>query len=186
MEQFLLDFLRQFPIAAPILFIVIRSTALVVPPIPGLMIDSVGIVLFSWKLGFLYSWGGLVLGAMISFWIARYFKVALIKRFPSLKKFESIEHSLNTRQEILTLIAMRVFSNPLLDYLNYAIGFTRVSAFRFFITAVVGYFPYSFTLYFFGDKIIRHTSVQVVGVIGSLLVLVLVYRNYRLKNLKRG
>lgn len=185
MEDFLLNFLQQFPVAAPIIFILVRALALIIPPIPGIIIDSVGIALFKWQFGFVYSWLGLVLGAMGSFWIARYFKNPLVRRFPSLQKFSAIEHSLNSREEMVTLIAMRVFSNPLIDYLNFALGFTQVNAMRFFITAVIGYFPYALVIYLFGDQIIKRASVQVIGVVASLIIFAIVYRQYRIKNSRR-
>ena len=185
MEDFLLNFLQQFPVAAPIIFVLVRATALIIPPIPGIVIDSVGIALFKWQFGFAYSWIGLVLGSMVSFWIARHFKNPLVRRFPSLQKFSAIEHSLNSRQEMATLIAMRVFSNPLLDYLNFALGFTQVSATKFFITAVIGYFPYALVIYIFGDQVVKRASIQVIGIAVSILTLALVYRQYRIKNSRR-
>lgn len=185
MEQFLIGFLLEHSVAAPVLFIVIRSLALIIPPIPGFFIDSVGVLLFRWPFGFFYAWTGLVLGAMVSFGVARYFKEPLLRRFKIFKKISAVEHSLNAPQEFFALILMRVFSNPLLDYINFVLGFTEVSARKFFVTAVIGYFPYAFVVYFFGDQVRQFRGVQIVGAIFSLLVFVYVWRVYRHKNIDR-
>ncbi len=58
------DILNQYPILAPAIFIVIRASAIILPPIPGIIIDLIGIVVFPWFLGFMYGEIGVVLGAM--------------------------------------------------------------------------------------------------------------------------
>lgn len=178
MEQTLIEFLQQFPVLAPVLFIVIRASALIIPPIPGLLIDSAGILLFGWPTGFIYAWIGLVAGAMGAFYIARIFRDALLRRFTLLRSLAAAEHTLNSAQEFWTLVLMRVFTNPLLDYINFIAGFTRVSPLKFFITTIIGYFPYTIIVYFFGAKIVQHTGVQIAGIMITVLIMISIYRKY--------
>lgn len=178
MEEFLLTLLTDFPRLGPVFFIILRALALIIPPIPGLLIDSVGVLIFDWPWGFIYAWIGLVVGAMVAFWIARKFRNPLIARFKILKNLSDAEHNLTRAQEFWSLILLRIFTNPLLDYVNFIAGFTRVSGWKFFITTIIGYFPYAFVVYFFGGYIIQHTGVQIVGVLVSVLIVLFIYKKY--------
>ena len=73
-------FLSSYPVAAPGLFIIIRSLAIIIPPIPGVFIDIAGIAAFGWVKAFILGEAGLMLGAMVSFWIARRFREPVVRR----------------------------------------------------------------------------------------------------------
>ncbi|MDQ3238910.1 MAG: VTT domain-containing protein, partial [bacterium] len=150
MRESLIQLLIQYPILAPLIFIGIRASAIVFPPIPGIIIDLIGIAVFPWFLGFMYGEIGVVLGAMTAFWIARKFREPLVKKFVSLDKLNAWEKKLSGEQEFWVLVGLRLFFNPLFDYVSYAAGLTRISTGKYLLTTVIGTLPTMFVIYYFG------------------------------------
>ncbi len=150
MKDALLSLLSNYPILAPIVFIIVRASAIIFPPIPGIVIDLIGITIFPWFLGFIYGEIGVVLGAMIAFWIARKFREPLVKKFISMDKLNTWEKKLSSDQEFWFLVGLRLFFNPLFDYVSYAAGLTRISTGKYLLTTIIGTLPTMFFIYYFG------------------------------------
>ena len=152
MQEILVSLFLNYPIFAPVIFIIIRPLAIIIPPIPGILIDLPGIVTFGWFWGFIYAEAGIMLGAMIAFLIARRFKEPVVKRIVSLQKIEEWENKLSEKQKFWTLVAIRLPTNALFDYISYAAGFTRISSIKFFFSTLLGNIPSVFLVFYFGFK----------------------------------
>src|SRR3954463_963274 len=61
----------RYPAAALVLFVVLRSSSVVVPPIPGFPMDVMAIDLFGPLGGFFVAEAGIMLGSALAFAIAR-------------------------------------------------------------------------------------------------------------------
>lgn len=177
MQEFILQFLSDYTLIAPVLFILIRALAIIIPPIPGIAIDIPGLIAFGWILGFIYAEIGIMLGAMVAFWIARRFKEPLLKRFVSLQKLHEWEDKLSENQKLWTLVAIRLPTIPLFDYISYAAGLTRISSVKFFLSSFIGNLPYVFSVFYFGGLVINRGIFYIGVFIVALLILWLVFRN---------
>ncbi len=151
MKDTLTAVLTNYPVLAPAIFIIVRASAIVLPPIPGIVIDLVGIAVFPWFLGFVYGEIGIMLGAIIAFLVARNFREPFIKRFVPLNKINSWEEKLSSDQEFWFLVGLRLFFNPLFDYVSYAAGLTKISTSKYLLTTVIGTIPTMLAIYYFGN-----------------------------------
>ncbi len=187
MQNFLTNVLSNYPILAPLIFIGIRASAIVFPPIPGIVIDLIGIAVFPWFLGFVYGEIGVVLGAMIAFWIARKFREPLVKKFVSLDKLDAWEKKLSSDQEFWFLVGLRLFFNPLFDYVSYAAGLTRISTGKYLLTTVIGTLPTMFVIYYFGGLSMSKGIYFGGGFILLLLLIWFIYKKLSpyLKHIKK-
>lgn len=151
MEAFLSSLLEAHPVLAPLVFIFLRAIPVIVPPIPGVAFDLVGVAMFGWKWGLVLALMGGHLGGIISFFIARYLREPAAAYFVPLRKLHELEERYSERQKFWALVGMRFVTSPVFDYVNYAAGLTKISFPMFILTSFIGVLPYSFVIYYFGD-----------------------------------
>ena len=158
MENYILQLLQVYPLLAPLIFILIRSLGVIFPPIPGIILDAVGIYFFGWKLGFIYAEIGVVGGAVVAFWIARKYREPVVRRFIALQKLHAWEDTLSEQKKFWSLVGLRLITGPLLfDYINYVAGLTKINFGKFLIATIVGSLPVMIPIYYFGDKLLSHS-----------------------------
>lgn len=170
--EFLAQILQGHTIIAPLAFMVVRSSSVIIPPIPGLAFDIVGIIAFGPVLGFVYAELGIMLGASVVFWIARKFREPAVKRFVSLQKLHHWEGKLSEKQKFWGLVGLRLPTNAFFDYISYAAGLSTASFKKFFVTTLIGSAPNMVLVYWFGgilsEKGIYYT-------LGAFLVALIIF-----------
>lgn len=176
MIQTLQNFLIDYPIIAPAIFIFIRILPVVIPPIPGLIIDAVGVIVFGWFWGFIYATTAVVTASMISFYIGRYFREPLIGKFISIQKIHSFEDKLSEKQKFWTLVSVRFVSSPFFDIINYVAGLTKIKASTYFLSSIVVTAPLGFMIYYFGGIILNAPLIIIISV-ALVIPLVVWYGN---------
>lgn len=137
MQETLIQFFKNYPIITPIIFILLRSMAVIIPPIPGLVFDLAGIAVFGPVVGFIYAETGVVLGAMVAFYIARRFREPVVKRFVSLQKVNKWEQTVSEHKKFWTFVAIRLPTNAFFDYISYGAGLTKIKPFTFFFSTLL-------------------------------------------------
>lgn len=124
--------------------------AVIIPPIPGLVFDLVGIAVFGPLAGFIYAEAGVILGAMVAFYIARRFREPVVKRFVSLQKVNKWEQTVSERKKFWALVAIRLPTNAFFDYISYGAGLTTIKAGKFFLSTLIGSMPMMLAVYSLG------------------------------------
>src|SRR3989344_3930389 len=152
MEEFLNGLYLQFPLAAPQIFIIVRSLAIIIPPISGTAMDIPAILIFGWVEGFIYAEIGVMLGALAAFLIARKFRERAIRLFVTLRHLHKWEAELSENRKFWYLVALRFFTSPFFDYISYAAGLTKIGLGKFMLTTFIGTLPIMLGTYYFGGK----------------------------------
>ena len=183
MQELLVQLFSGHAILAPVIFIIARSLAIIIPPIPGIAIDLPGILVFGWLVGFIYAEIGIMLGAMVAFWIARKFKEPLLKKFITLQKIRKLEDKISDNQEFWALTATRLLTNPLFDYISYAAGLTRISTTKFFFSTLIGNIPTLLFIYYFGGFALDRGVYYIVAFVALLVALWIILKNVGLKKI---
>lgn len=167
MEDYLSLILASHPVAAPLIFILVRAIPVVIAPVPGVAFDFVGVTVFGWKFGLLLALIGGHLGASIAFFVARYFREPVVRYVVPLQKLHELETRYSERQKFWTLVAVRFITSPFFDYVSYAAGLTRMSFLTFLLSTFIGVLPLSFVIYYFGGVIfnwgILYTALFFIG-----------------------
>ena len=151
MQEFLSQFITNNSPLAVAVFFVFRILAIVIPPIPGSVVDLIGVSAFGKVWGFLYAEMAIIVGACMAFFIARYFREPLVKKFTSLQKVHEFEKNLSARKTFWTLVMLRLLTNSVFDYVSYAAGLTRINFGKFFFSSLLGSFPGMAVFYYFGE-----------------------------------
>lgn len=136
---------------APLLFVILTATAVVVSPIPTLPLDIAAGAFFGPFLGGIYAVGGALLGAIASFLIARLLGRGLIE--PILGGH--INFCSECSDKLLTRI---VFLSRLLpfvsfDVVSYGAGLTKISVGKFALATGTGMMPLTFAFTYFGSVV---------------------------------
>lgn len=180
MEASIAGLLAQFPIAAPVLFVLLRAVPVVAAPIPGLAFDLVGLAVFGWKFGFVLAYAGVQLGALISFLIARLFREPAVRYFAPLQKVHAWEEKYSEAQKFWVLVVLRLATSPFFDYVGYAAGLAKVRTVPYILSTLVSTFPLMLAIYYFGGLSFGQNPLialaffvgllAVAGVFGSLVL----------------
>ncbi|RJP45933.1 TVP38/TMEM64 family protein [Candidatus Parcubacteria bacterium] len=175
MEEQLAAVLVQYPLVAPVIFIFFRSLGILIPPIPGVFIDLIGIATFGWLLGFVYGEAGIMLGASGAFWIARTFREPAVRRIGLLRRVHEWEDKISERTKFWALVALRLPSNPVFDYVSYAAGLTKIGFPKFFFATLIGNVPMMLFVYYFGERSLDMGLYHFLGFLGVLALLAVLW-----------
>jgi len=171
--------LLMYPILAPFLFVLLRALTVVVPPIPGIVIDLIGIAVFGWVYGLILGELGVLLGSVIAFLLARKFREPLVFRLAPLKVIEKWENKYSETQKFWTLVGIRLMTVPLFDYICYAAGLTKVRLSIFVFSTLLGTIPVMFLSYYLGEKAINNGLFFAIAFILGTIILSIVLKKIK-------
>lgn len=165
------QFAIQHPILAPFIVIVLRIIAMVIPPIPGGIFSYALIPTFGWFLSYLYASIGVTIGAIIAFLIARKFREPVIARFVPLQQLHKWENTLSSRTEFTAFLMIRLTTGPIMDFISYIAGLTKISFPKFLLATIIAELP-SMIGYYLGEEVYQQFAAQDNQYAGVLMVIV--------------
>src|SRR3989338_4158786 len=174
MQEALQQFLNNYPVLAPTVFVIVRSLAIIIPPIPGAFIDLAGIAAFGPLAAFFLGEAGLMLGAVVAFLIARRFREPAVRRFASLAGITRWEESISEAKKFWTLGLIRLPANAFFDYISYAAGLTKIGFWKFSFSTLIGNLPGTVIFFLVGGTFYRSRTYYFVVFVVSLAVVTLV------------
>ncbi len=151
---------------APLVYMFIMALAVVISPIPSLPLDIAAGAFFGPLLGTIYSSLGALIGATVSFMIARLLGREWIERFLG----GHINFCATCSNKLLTKI---VFVSRLLpivsfDIISYGAGLTKMSVKNFILATFTGMLPLTFIYNYFGSVFVVGKGLTII--LGLILV----------------
>ena len=145
------DFVEQFGIFAPIAFILLQITQVVLTPISHYAVSIAGGFIFGTWQGFLYNWIGRVIGTFIAFYLGRKFGRKIIEKFVKPSTLEKYDKVFNKGKFLLFLMyILPLFPD---DELSYLAGFSSMRAKLFIPIMVLGHIGGSLALAYVGSGV---------------------------------
>jgi uncharacterized membrane protein YdjX (TVP38/TMEM64 family) len=167
------DFILQYPVFAPVLLVLWRILGIVIPPIPGGAVSLALIPVLGWLPSYIYAVIGVTVGSSIAFWLARWWREPLVARFVPLQQLHAWQQALSEKQALWSFIGIRFATGPILDFVSYAAGLTRLPYRTFLVATLLSELPQMATFYF-GEAVYRYFSqrgtIVAAGVFGLLMV----------------
>jgi len=160
----LVVFAKQHTILAPFLIILWRILGVVIPPIPGGLVSIALIPVFGWFLSFIYMMIGLLTGCSIAFWLGRKYGKNLVKKFIPISKIDDWESKFNLHTKFFAFLVIRFTTGPVLDFVSYIAGLTKISFRMFFLATLIALIPDG-VYYYFGETVYQSTPPWVLTVI---------------------
>ena len=136
----------------PLLLILWRIIGIIFPAIPAGVVSFALVPIFGWFKTYIYTVTGILIGTSISFFLARKFGEPLAERFVPIKKLHRLEDKLTEKQKFLGIVALRLFTVPVMDFSSYAAGLTRISFPKFFLATLIASLP-DIAIFYFGEKL---------------------------------
>lgn len=167
----IIEFTKNYPLVAPLIIIGWRIVGMVIPPIPGGAVSIAMIPIFGWFWSFIYASVGLLIGCSISFLLARKYREPLVEKFVPLKQLHTWEDKVSDNMHFATFVAIRFTTGPVLDFISYVAGLSKISFTKFFIATALTLIPDAL-FYYLGDNIYQASTPVALA---SLMLFVLAY-----------
>ncbi|MGV0023431.1 TVP38/TMEM64 family protein [Phormidesmis priestleyi] len=130
-------FIKNSGIWAPVIFVVVCASTLIVAPLSGSSFFVAGGVLFDKNSAFFLSFFASIIGCSINFWISRTFGRRIAERLVGKTDLEQLDRfidRLSAHRSIFYIILLMPLSQ---DIVSYAVGLTRVNYWRFLVALIV-------------------------------------------------
>jgi uncharacterized membrane protein YdjX (TVP38/TMEM64 family) len=175
-EKELTKFTIQHPLLAPLLIILFRAIAIIIPPIPGGILSFALIPILGWFWSYLYAVIGVTIGATVAFFIARKFREPIVARFVPLKQLHLWEKKVSHKTEFVAFLVLRLTTGPIMDFISYLAGLTKISFKKFLLITLIAELPSSLA-YYLGGKVYQRITEQNSSYfgLGFLLILGILY-----------
>ncbi len=186
-QEQIIKFSIDNPVLAPAILVLWRLIGVVIPPIPAGILAFTLIPIFGWFWVFFYSTIGLLSGAVIAFLLARKFREPLVKRFVPLQELNKWEGKLSDTNELWGFVLIRMTTGPVMDFISYLAGLTKLSFGKFFFATLLSLIP-SAIGYYVGETAYNRLSTEspfiTIGFLLALAVLVFFYKD-KIKEFKK-
>lgn len=151
------EVVSSHPEAGVVAFVILRSLAVIYPPVPGWPIDILGIRLFGAVFGFGLAEAGIMLGASVAFMVGRSALGLSVKKprwsdaiaAPLFGALGAPDDS-----PLLTFsrwFELRLWTNPLFDPICYVAGITATPFVPYFLATLLGNIP-STAIFFMAQR----------------------------------
>ena len=172
------DFFSEHKLLGPTLVIGWRILAIVIPPVSGGFVTYALIPIYGWLLAYLYGAIGVLTGCSVAFFLARRFREPLVKKFVPLQQLHNWEGKISKRTEFFAFLAIRLTTGPVLDFISYIAGLSKISFRRFFVATLISYLPEAF-LYYAGEYAYKRSIYLTIGLTILILVGYYIFRKMK-------
>ncbi len=173
-RQELRQFIMDFGAFAPLVFIILQASQVVISPIPGEATGFIGGFIFGLP-AFFYSTIGLSLGSVCAFMIARYFR-SLIRGYVEKSQYYMRFERMLERQGLLVTFILFLLPGFPKDFLCYFLGLSKMPWEIFLALSAVGRMPGTLMLTFQGADLFEGRFLRLLLVAAfSILLIVPLY-----------
>lgn len=130
----------DWPVLAPIFFIALQITQVVISVVPGEATGILGGFFFGPGLGLIYSTIGLTMGSMAAFFVGRYFRTLIKPYIEQIGLYTRLKY-MAEHQGIFILFIFYLIPGFPKDILCYIMGFSRIPWQAFFVISTIGRIP---------------------------------------------
>lgn len=183
----IIAFAKEHPVLAPFLVIFWRILAIVIPPLPGGVVSLALLPAFGWFWSFMFASLGMLIGTSVAFTLARKFREPFVKRFVPLQELHHWEEKLSARTEFLGFLALRFTTGPVMDFISYIAGLSKISYPRFILATSISILPDAI-LFYAGEEFYMnlYTSDVYWGLVVFAVIAIIAYVVYKSKFFKKA
>lgn len=146
------DYIKSFGIWAPLISILLMMFQSIAAPLPAFIITFANAWLFGWAFGALISWTGAMMGAVLCFYISKFYGRPVAQKIVGKKALDMTDRFFDKYGKYAILIA-RLLPFVSFDAISYAAGLTEMSFWSFFWATGVGQLPATIVYSLLGQNI---------------------------------
>ncbi|MFM9278682.1 TVP38/TMEM64 family protein [Paenibacillus jiagnxiensis] len=182
------DYILSTGNLGPIIFILFQILQTVIAPIPGEVIQIAGGYIYGVLLGTFYTTAGMLLGAVIAFYFARFLGGTLIENLLKKKRSQWMAGMVDNKKFSIFLFIMFIIPGLPKDLFVYAAGLSPIKPLRFFMILLVARFPWLLASVSIGSNIYQKNYVSTIiisGVSVLAFILGLIYKDKLINKLTK-
>ncbi|MZQ75957.1 MAG: TVP38/TMEM64 family protein [Peptoclostridium sp.] len=181
-------YINSFGILAPTVSFLLMVFQSVMAPLPAFLITFANASLFGWVKGAILSWSSAMAGAVLCFYIAKFYGRGTVEKLTSKFALESVDGFFEKYGKYAILIA-RLLPFMSFDIVSYAAGLTSMSFWSFFWATGLGQLPATIIYSYIGEMLSGGIKMFVLGLLTlfSLSVLIFMFKKiWDEKNAKKN
>jgi len=153
-QEQLQNYVKDYGILAPIIFIIIQIIQVIIAPIPGNITTLASGAIFGVFYGFIYGAIGIFIGSIIAYWLARFLGKPLVKKLIGKNTYDKYASTFMGRSFVVLLT---VFLFPFFpdDALCLIAGVSNIKFGLFIILVIVGRSPSILLTSFIGAGVLQ-------------------------------
>jgi uncharacterized membrane protein YdjX (TVP38/TMEM64 family) len=163
-----ITWIRSWGVFAPMLSIFLMVLQAIAAPIPSFLIAGANGMVFGVFWGIVISWVGAMLGAIVSFYLAKGFGKTVIPKKQKEKEWVKKLDQISGKHGLLIVLIARLIPVVSFDFISYAAGLTRIKVSHFLLGTGIGMLPATIIY-----TIIGHDFLQLEDYKGRIIILFL-------------
>lgn len=149
----IVSLIRSWGVAAPLMSLLLMILQAIVAPLPAFLVTAANGMIFGKFWGAILSWIGALMGAMLSFYLARLFgNVAAQKVIKNQRAVDFIKHA-GERKGFYIILVSRLLPFVSFDLVSYLAGLSGIRPWAFTIGTAIGMLPATIIYTLFGHEI---------------------------------
>jgi uncharacterized membrane protein YdjX (TVP38/TMEM64 family) len=133
--------IRAWGVIAPLLSILLMIFQAIAAPIPAFLITAANGIVFGLYGGVIVSWTGAMLGALVSFFLAKWFGEKVIHKVQKEKKWLKRVENLSGKYGFTTVLTARLIPVISFDVISFAAGLSGMKLSSFMAATGIGMIP---------------------------------------------
>ncbi len=173
------EYIKSFGMLAPLVSIALMMFQSIAAPLPAFVITFANAWIFGWVWGAIISWSGAMLGAVLCFYISKFYGRPAAEKFVGKKSLDMTDDFFKKYGEYAILIA-RLLPFISFDIVSYAAGLTGMSFWSFFWATGIGQLPATIVYSILGQNIDKAAKLGLWAVCGvaSLIAFAVAIKKY--------
>lgn len=157
-------YILSFGIWAPVASFLLMVFQSVAAPLPAFLITFANAGLFGWVKGAILSWSSAMAGAVLCFFIAKWYGRTTVEKLTSRQALEQVDEFFDRYGKYAVLIA-RLLPFVSFDIVSYAAGLTSMSFWSFFWATGLGQLPATIVYSYVGGMLTGGVRLFVTGLL---------------------
>lgn len=168
------EYILSFGIWAPVISFFLMIFQSVAAPLPAFVVTFANANLFGWVKGALLSWSSAMAGAVLCFYIAKFYGRDVVEKLTGKFALDSVDGFFERYGKYTILIA-RLLPFISFDIISYAAGLTSMSFWSFFWATGVGQLPATIVYSYVGGMLTGGVKKFVMGLLILFALSVLIF-----------
>lgn len=145
--------IRSWGVAAPLMSILLMVSQAVVAPLPAFLVTAANGMVFGSLWGVVISWTGALIGALVSFYIARLFADVALRKVRRYRKAVDFIRRAGDKKGAYVILIARLLPFISFDIVSYMAGLSGIRFWAFTVATGVGMLPATIVYSFMGNEI---------------------------------
>lgn len=176
----MVSWIRSFGMIGPVVSVLLMIFQAIAAPLPSFLITGANGIVFGITGGIIISWLGAMAGALVSFYIAKWFGTSILGK--KKKKVQEAVESFSSKHGFIVVLVARLVPVVSFDLISYAAGLSQMKLKSFLLATGIGMLPATVIYTIMGHDLINIEQYSERFVLFGILLAILLLIGYLVRN----